>query len=54
MGHAYLSSELKAVLLCREMKWTWAEYRAQPQWLITNLLFMLQSEAEQAKRKSNS
>jgi hypothetical protein len=34
------------------MKWTWDEYRAQPQWFVMNLLLMLQTEAEDAKHKA--
>jgi hypothetical protein len=34
------------------MKWSWQEYRAQPQWFVSALLIMLQEEAEEAKRKS--
>ncbi|HLY40483.1 MAG TPA: hypothetical protein VKR52_04675 [Terracidiphilus sp.] len=39
-------------MLAREMGWTWEEYRAQPQWFVMNHLFMLQSEAEEANRRS--
>jgi hypothetical protein len=43
---------MKAAILCREMKWTWEEYRAQPQWFIVMLLSMLQNEAEEMNRKA--
>jgi len=43
---------MKATVICREMSWTWQEYRDQPQWFITMLLSMLQNEAEEAKRRS--
>jgi hypothetical protein len=43
---------MKAILLCREMKWDWFTYRAQPHWFVSNLLIMLQAEAEEAKSKS--
>lgn len=36
------------------MKWTWEAYRAQPQWFVTNLLLMLQSEAEEAQKKAKT
>jgi len=36
------------------MKWDWFTLRAQPTWFNTNLLIMLQAEAEEAKRKSNA
>jgi hypothetical protein len=43
---------MKAVIVCREMSWSWHEYREQPQWFITMLLSMLQNEAEETKRKA--
>jgi hypothetical protein len=43
---------MKAVLLCDREKWTWQQYREQPQWFITSLLTMIQNEAEQANRRS--
>jgi hypothetical protein len=36
------------------MKWTWADYRDQPQWFVTNILLMLQEESEEAKRKAKA
>jgi hypothetical protein len=42
---------MKAAVLCREMKWTWQEYREQPQWFVTMILSMLQNEAEEIKSK---
>jgi hypothetical protein len=36
------------------MKWTWEEYRAQPQWFVSNLLLMLQAETEEANRKAKA
>lgn len=53
-GRAYLAPELKAVVLAREMKWTWDEYLRQPQWFVSNLLMMLQAEAEEAKRRAKA
>jgi hypothetical protein len=32
------------------MKWTWEEYRAQPQWFIAILQSLFQNEAEAANR----
>lgn len=43
---------MKAVLISREMGWSWQEYREQPQWFIAMLLSMLQNEAEELKRKA--
>lgn len=34
------------------MKWTFHEYRDQPQWFIAILLSMLQNEAEAIKHKA--
>jgi hypothetical protein len=36
------------------MGWDWFQYRQQPQWFITNLMFMLQNEAEEAKRRAKA
>ena len=42
------------VLLCREMKWKFQEYREQPQWFIVMLLSMLQNEAEETNRRNKA
>jgi hypothetical protein len=36
------------------MKWGWETYRRQPHWFVTNLMLMLQNEAEEAKRKAKA
>jgi len=41
-----------AALVCREMKWTWEQYRTQPVWFISTILAMLRQEAEELERKS--
>jgi hypothetical protein len=52
MGRAYLPPEMKAAPLIDREKWTWQQYRAQPQWLIVMLTSMVQNEAEQQERKA--
>jgi len=37
------------LVIMREMKWTWWEYRAQPQYVIDQLLMFLSSEAQGQK-----
>jgi hypothetical protein len=49
-----LPPELKQALLCREMKWTYEEYRDQPQWFIVVLFSMLQNEAEAMKHPAKT
>jgi len=41
-----------AALLCREMKWTYQEYQAQPAPFIDTILDMLQAESAAQKKKT--
>jgi hypothetical protein len=45
---------MKMALICREMGWTYQEYRDAPQWFVIILLSLFQNEAEEMKRRSKS
>ena len=38
-------------LICREMKWTWQEYRSQPVSFIRMITVMLTAEAQESRKK---
>jgi hypothetical protein len=52
LGRADLKPEMVAALVCREMKWTWAEYQNEPVWFIAIILDMLRQEAEAVNRRN--
>jgi hypothetical protein len=43
--------EQAITILCREMKWTYEEYSAQPTWLVQSLIALMQAEGEHYKNK---
>lgn len=43
-----------AAVLCREFKWTWQEYMAQPQSFIDTITDMLTAESKQQKRQERN
>jgi len=42
---------MSAVVLCREMGWTWDELQEQPLWFIRNLLAYLGAESDHIKKQ---
>ena len=45
---------MQAAIVCREMKWTYEEYRSQPIAFITVLCKLFNAEAENAKRQNKN
>ena len=43
---------MKAALICREMGWTYQDYRDAPQWFVVMILSMLQNEAEEMRDRT--
>lgn len=53
MGHADVTPEMLAAIVCREMKWTFEEYETQPASFVDTIVLMLQAEASETKRRAN-
>jgi len=47
-----LSQEQIAILVCREMGWTYEEYLEAPNRMIRSILVMLREENDEVKRRS--
>jgi len=45
---------MSMAVLCREMKWTWHEYRRQPTWFVHFLLALMQEEIKAKKRPQSN
>jgi len=58
MGHGTIPDDLNAVMLCKEMKWTYTQYAVQPRWFIESLSGLLridtQEENKRIKKSKNS
>ena len=50
-GNLEFPEEMTAVILCREMGWTWQELESQPLWLVKNLVNYLTAESEHVKKQ---
>lgn len=54
IGRAELSQEQLAILVCREMGWSYDEYLQAPYRMIRSILHMLREESEETKRRSKA
>lgn len=47
-----VSEELMVLMVCKEMRWTYTEYMAQPAWFVGAVREMLQIEAKDQEKKA--
>ncbi len=52
MGKGAVSEELKILLFCKQMKWTYTQYMKQPRWFVEALSGLLDEDTRDANKKN--